>query len=1158
MLKVTSEPNNYQSLPHIKINHQDELNSSAIDPAIAALNFESVAGEDILEWLIEHQVAQLGGHAQQYATRDFKRLRDRMEPVAMAGGWRFRGVDPLNNWARMDWGCFKPDQPRPRWKQDKTSSVWSIKGVIKYENQHGVTAGLFVPQITWKAGAKIASKHGHRESYKQRAIEAGLPGFGADSMPPGLDRGFWQWWTSLPVETAPIAITEGAKKTAALASHGYAAVGIAGKDQWNTPGTKDLMPGLAFLAKEGREFFIALDQDTKAKTRHDVSVSVLNLSAALRRKKCRTQVIPWNPALGKGVDDLIVAYGPEAFDAAYGHAVSPEVLSVQLRSELGFDPDWVAPEGTKFLTDAGIVEAIPQDVKFVGIKSGKGTGKTEAISRVVEQGRERGQRTLMIVHRIQLSKVIGDRTNILSVYEVVNEKGEAKHHKLAEVMANGMSLCVHSCHPGSQAQFRAADWLDAIVVMDECTQMFWDVLNTSTLKGTRVPILKELQTLLTGVLSPETEGRLFLLDADLDYITIDGVRNIAGQPNLKPWIGISNYQEGGYNCHIHSKREQWLLQAEQDLSDGKKLLVMTDSQKRKGRFSSTAIKKRWEKKFPGLRVLRVDSETLELKDHPAFGCIKNANEVFSQYDVVICSPSVETGISLDLKGHFDKVYGCFQGVLSENSVRQSLARLREPVDRVIYAATRGLGFVAGGDTYWKAVRETTEKKAEAIVKHLVKVTIDHLGVCLSPALDMWAKYAARLNAGMALYRETIIAQLRAEGQTVTEEDDPEQDIKEAIAKVKADQKEDQHDDLVAHGEAVNKAEDISNEELEKREESRKPQSKAQTLETERKKLSKKYGVEPTLDLFMLDQDGWEPKLKLHYYLTVGREKLKDREKETLSQQIEASNGNGLWLPDVAKVSIGLKVGTLEYLQVLQLLELAGTDKVIHQDHPLVIEIFEKASSSAKSRVAVHKALSLKITSQTRPISFIRDLLGKIGFGLEKGKKITSQGKQVHSYLIKQVDTKTFNLESKDEPVIHEYSYSRETVFEHWLAQDTAATDAVKTEMLKTAETTEQQEAAPVVVKNLVGISGNSISIPSPNAYHSPLIKRQAGAAQNSPSELTQVEEVCLSILETCDHWGQYLSVQTQIGAQRVGQLWGMLTGQQQRSIRDMEPQGGML
>lgn len=1110
---------------HIKFNHFDELDKgSAIDPAIVAANFESVQGDALLEWLTEHKLAQLGGHAQQYATGPVRGLLRRVQPVTDGGGWQFQGLDPFNNWGPMDWGCFKPDHPRQSWKKTLAGTWFLSDDLIKYEHPQGTGTRAFFCDL--------------------------------DPTNPTVGRNFWE--QAKADKNIPIILNEGAKKSACLMSHrfGFAAIGLPGVAMWNKPKTRELIAELQLFAVKGRVFYICFDQDTKRKTRRAVGREISKLSSALKRYGCKVKVIQWSQELGKGVDDLIAAHGVEPFQQAYEQAISAEVFTVQRMSDLGFTPDWVAPAGMKFLTDAGLVEAIPTDVKLVGVKAPKGTGKTELAKQLADKAHARGQRVLLLCHRIQLVETLGQRVGVRCIYEFKDEKGEVQAEFKAEIKANGLSICTHSCHPNSQNQLNGDEWTDALIIPDEATQSFWDLLNNSTLTNNRVPVLKEIRALLAGVLSPESEGQLVLLDADLDYITIDGIRGIAGQPDLKPWIAVSHYKEESCNYHVHKSGHQCLMNAEADIRAGKKLLISTDSQKEKGDFSSTALANRLGNKFPDKQILVLDSKTLKTKGHPAFGAIKNLDALLLLYDIVICSPSVETGVSIkDKEGHFDKVYGFFQGVQSVNSVRQSLARLRTPVDREIYVATRGLEFIGGGDTYWQSLIDNITQKASAILGELVKASIDdHGGSFLDSALEMWAKYAARHNAGMAAYRETVIALLRAEGQTVTEEGSPDQDAKDGVKESKAEAEIGKHDRLVNSATAICSAEDISDNEYEKEKENLKPKTKARQLEIARKKLSKEYGAEPTIPLCILEQSGWHSQIKLDYLMTVGRKNLKGLEKEKLNILIKASAGDGLWLPDIARVSLALKVAALDWLKVPQLRDMAGTDQAIHKDHPLVIKILETALSNPE---AVRLALGVTVNKKSRPITFIKALLKKIGFtAQEDGGSTGPRDARVRTHRVVQVDSKPFELGSEDKPNNIEYSYSREPIFEHWLVRDGLKLAEIEAREAQETKTQAEQEVKPVCAEKNVCISGNSSSSTPPNAYpHSP-IERQAGTAQNPPSKLTQVERVCLDILQTCDHWGQFLNVQARIGAQKLDQLLGMLTEKQLRFIRDMEPQGG--
>ena len=61
--------------------------------------------------------------------------------------------------------------------------------------------------------------------------------------------------------------------------------------------------------------------------------------------------------------------------------------------------------------------------------------------------------------------------------------------------------------------------------------------------------------------------------------------------------------------------------------------------------------------------------------------------------MIICSPSVATGTSIEVKGTITKVYGIYMGVSATDAdIAQALARVREPVPRVVWCAQRGRNF----------------------------------------------------------------------------------------------------------------------------------------------------------------------------------------------------------------------------------------------------------------------------------------------------------------------------------------------------------------------------------------------------------------------------------------------------------------------------------
>jgi hypothetical protein len=199
-----------------------------------------------------------------------------------AGGWWCSGLDPLNKFEPMEWGCFKPDRPRRDTERDRP---------IKYENPHGVPTRILFLQT---------------------------------------DAGDY-WPTVLADPETPLIITEGAKKAAAGLSHEFATVAAAGV--WNLTEKTDsgefqLHPDLKdFVA--GRTVYLAMDQDKSAKTRWKVAVAIKRAAQCLELAGADVYVVSWKPKLGKGLDDLIVNNDVEAFQDAIAKAAGEILLMKQ-------------------------------------------------------------------------------------------------------------------------------------------------------------------------------------------------------------------------------------------------------------------------------------------------------------------------------------------------------------------------------------------------------------------------------------------------------------------------------------------------------------------------------------------------------------------------------------------------------------------------------------------------------------------------------------------------------------------------------------------------------------------------------------------------------------------------------------------------------------
>jgi putative DNA primase/helicase len=270
--------------------HLEELQNSAIDPQIIALNFESLDGEQAAEALLYKVSRRNGG-----------RVSDKYTHYQNLGeGWWCAGVR-IETGDRIDWGCFKPDSPRIDKAKDKP---------IKYEHPPATSTEYFALAVPFEIGAKIARRYGLGEEYAARQGES------ADS---GEDRSFWPW--VLTQKSIPLFKTEGAKKAACLLSIGYLAIGLpgiwgahrSGKDE-GLPAA--IIPGLRAIVA-GRVVVIVFDADSNPDTAKEVGKA-----ANTTLKDCRnagavaTGRIAWDLAdhPHKGIDDLIATEGAEGFD----------------------------------------------------------------------------------------------------------------------------------------------------------------------------------------------------------------------------------------------------------------------------------------------------------------------------------------------------------------------------------------------------------------------------------------------------------------------------------------------------------------------------------------------------------------------------------------------------------------------------------------------------------------------------------------------------------------------------------------------------------------------------------------------------------------------------------------------------------------------------
>jgi hypothetical protein len=1036
------------------------VEGSGVAEAIVELNVESVNGQTPYERLLCNWES-----GKVHPDAIWREINRRFGDNWLTGGWWCSGVDVLTGEDSL-WGCFKPDKPRV----DKTKGFDPNKPkLIKYEHPLKAQATLFALRVSDAVWQKVASRYD---------VEV-LP---SDIDESRGDRGFWSWVIrNLKID---VIITEGAKKAASLLSQGFAAIGLPGI--WGAyrknDGEPSLIPQIECFASKGRKIYFAFDQDEKRSTRQTNRKAVWCTAKLLKDKGCDARLIAWEPWI-KGVDDLIAAKGGKHFTACYQRALPLDDWMADGLRELTYKPALRLDSSTKYIGDF----APPPNAKLIGLKAPKGSGKTEWLVNICADAQNRGQKVLVLTHRTQLGKALCDRFGI----DYVEELGESSTKGIF-----GIGLCFDSLRQNSKAKFDPEDWYNCIVILDEVEQSVWHLLNANTEVGKhRVQILRNFQQLIQNVIASE-HGKVYLSDADLSDVTLDYIRSLISF-SVEPWIAIKEGNPTPWDVTVWDDSKEMLGVLISRIRRGEKPLVFVDGQKSRSKWGTQNLEAYLSKEFPDLKILRVDAESVSTPGHAAYDCIDKLDPTLKDFDICIASPTIETGVSIDLKGHFTSVWDFAQGVIPVPSVLQRMARLREPVPRHVWSKGYGIGRIGNGSTSPKRLIAGQHTKFQAHVKQLAEAdfTFDFetAGNFQPQSLKTWAKMAARINLGMVRYQHEIIRALVAEGHKISSGDYlaemNQDDEMKGTDQIKEELNESRDKNYQRQCYEISQAPTPDSTRLQTLQQ-KKAKSIPERLEQRKGELSERYDESlVTSELVELDDSGEYSKAQLHYYLTVGEEFLSDREKTRMEKLLEAGE-NELFFPDANRNMIG---GKLAYLKALGILELLAQDIEWSNQSQVLIDLSIKTK---QFRDSIKDVLGL---------SFNFERIGKNGEPLPPSPIIIAQKYLRECLGLKLSDpikrVVNGNQQRFYQPV--EVSELRQKILASWRQRD---------EHRRAAKLAEVQAAAATAQSDngdfdTVPLEQNSVPVGSTgNILYTEVVAYQVAAYQEPVSDVSELKE----------------------------------------------------
>ena len=629
--------------------------------------------------------------------------------------------------------CWQAKLSHPRQDTEKGK-------IQKYETPVGNGSRAYLPAIPSEVRQLISHRYG---------VE--VPLFGS----------FWDWLETHP--EIPVVPTEGGKKALALLSQGFvplAFYGVNGGYRKLLDGTRRLSQDAARFATQGRRFILAFDQDEKDATKRRVGVALYRFGGLLRQAGCPVSVATWRATQGKGVDDLIVQAGSTVWETAYTQALPLQhwMIWQRLENRLTY------PASVKVTTadlSTLILENMP-DNGIVAIESAKGTGKTKQIQTLVQDS----EKAIAGGHRIALMRNLSARLGL-------DYKGDLDKVNGAFINGAGYTLRVGLC-VDSLLSIEPSKFSECDLILDEVVQVIRHLLTSSTCArdGKRPALLSRLRELI------RVARRVIVADADLDNATLHYLKELRGDDT--PIFLIRNaYQSEGYPVRFIQSPDRTVITGELladigALPAGKVLFIATDS---KG--TSKAIARLIAKEAPAKRVLLVNSETSGGDCEREFMQTPDVVLQRGEYDIILCSPSVATGVSIEAQETITKVYGIFTGTSSTDAdMAQALGRVRVPVERIVWCAHRGSNFSkVSRSTNALELKDQLQQRATATIqlirsnlKEDVTGEVSRYDWQNDPHLNLFCRLAAEQNFAMYNLRDALLVRLQFEGNQITVED----------------------------------------------------------------------------------------------------------------------------------------------------------------------------------------------------------------------------------------------------------------------------------------------------------------------------------------------------------------------------------------------------
>lgn len=310
------------------------------------------------------------------------------------------------------------------------------------------------------------------------------------------------------------------------------------------------------------------------------------------------------------------------------------------------------------------------------IKSPKGSGKTTFLRNLLSNSE---QSILVIGHRKTLIGEICERLGLVSYLDYPKSKGfyaDEKHMRR-------FGVCVDSL-------FKVHGRKYDVIVLDEVEQVLKHFMG-NTVGEKRRQVFQYFATLVSNA------KQIIALDADLgwlSFMTLNALKNSStidparsGEDSFPVHILLNEYHVQNRRLEVFRSKTHLIADMIDAVSHGKRVFVTSNNRALIDRLNRALLDSS-KVNSSQKKILAVTSENSMSAETQAF--IADIRNRILDYDVVLCSPSLGTGVDItfpDDKQEIDCVYGFFEGNITNHfDIDQQLGRVRNPKEVKIWVS----------------------------------------------------------------------------------------------------------------------------------------------------------------------------------------------------------------------------------------------------------------------------------------------------------------------------------------------------------------------------------------------------------------------------------------------------------------------------------------